>query len=516
MSKRQELVDIAENLRPRLYEAEVYPKRVVEVVKDPKAFQGWKVNSVNNIETLEKLSFGKGEGFIIDFGNHEVGYLKLFIKSIGSPPDAPLRIKFIFGEMPCEVVQSFEDYDGWISSSWFQEEIINVDILPTEIVLPRRYSFRYLKIVVMDTSRKYKVAFSNIHCTTVTSGDVTQIEALPDYIPQDLKIMDKISIKTLQDCMQTVFEDGPKRDRRLWIGDLRLQALANIYTFKNYDLVKRCLYLFGGMTNENGQVGACVFENPNPHVDDTILYDYSLFFVSTLYDYYNETKDMNALTELWPIAMNQINISLKRLDEKGLVRDDTSWWCFTDWHQELNKQASGQAVLIYCLKRGLLLAQELKETISEEFIKTSIIIASQAALTLLWNEKKEFFISGAQKQISWASQIWMVLAEVFDEKENFNLLNRLFSDPPAIRISTPYMYHHLIEALILSGNKEKALEQMRAYWGEMVKDGADCFWELYDPQDKFFSPYGSNLINSYCHAWSCTPTYFIRKYFLDC
>jgi alpha-L-rhamnosidase len=46
----------------------------------------------------------------------------------------------------------------------------------------------------------------------------------------------------------------------------------------------------------------------------------------------------------------------------------------------------------------------------------------------------------------------------------------------------------------------------------MISDGADTFWELYNPDDKKLSPYGSNLINSYCHAWSCTPTYFIRKY----
>jgi hypothetical protein len=109
----------------------------------------------------------------------------------------------------------------------------------------------------------------------------------------------------------------------------------------------------------------------------------------------------------------------------------------------------------------------------------------------------------------------MVLAEVLDKKENGSLLDRLFTDPPEIKMVTSYMYHHLIEALLLCGKKDKALEQMRAYWGEMVKDGADCFWELYNPEDKFLSPYGSNLINSYCHAWSCTPTYFIRKYFIQ-
>ena len=50
--------------------------------------------------------------------------------------------------------------------------------------------------------------------------------------------------KTLKGCMQDVLEDGPKRDCRIWLGDLRLQARANYYTFKNYDLTKCCMYIF--------------------------------------------------------------------------------------------------------------------------------------------------------------------------------------------------------------------------------------------------------------------------------
>ena len=46
--------------------------------------------------------------------------------------------------------------------------------------------------------------------------------------------------------MQTVFEDEPKRDRRLWLGDLRLEALANYETYRNFDIVKRSLYLLAG------------------------------------------------------------------------------------------------------------------------------------------------------------------------------------------------------------------------------------------------------------------------------
>ena len=50
------------------------------------------------------------------------------------------------------------------------------------------------------------------------------------------------------------------------------------------------------------------------------------------------------------------------------------------------------------------------------------------------------------------------------------------------------------------------------YWGGMIKKGADTFWEAYDPNNDFISPYYFYPMNSYCHAWSCTPVYFIRKY----
>lgn len=514
MGTNQNFIDIAEQLKPELNKTKVIPNKVMEVIGDKDAFQGWKINNVEEIESLKLKSFGRDEGFMLDFGDHQVGYLNLSIMPIGSPPDAPLRLKLIFGEMPCEMAESFDDYNGWMSRSWLQEEIINIDVLPCDIRLPRRYSFRYLKVSVIDTSRKYKVAFSNIYCTTVTSADISKIVPLPDNIQKDLKIMDKIAIKTLQDCMQSVFEDGPKRDRRLWIGDLRLQALANYYTFKNNDLVKRCLYLFGGLTIENGNVGACVFIEPKPLVDDTFLYDYSLFFVAALYDYYIITKDKDTLDKLWPVALKQIELAIERLDVDGIVKDDPSWWCFIDWHPELNKQAAAQAVLIYCMKRGLYLAEELQQIQAADFIKYKIEFVSKAALKHLWDVEEGFFRSGGDGQISWASQVWMVLAEVLGERDNENLLERLFMDPPAIKMNTPYMYHHFIDALFLCGMKEKALEQMRAYWGEMVKKGADCFWEVFNIDDEFFSTNGGIAVNSYCHAWSCTPTYFIRKYLM--
>lgn len=515
MGLNEYFVRKAEQLTPELFHEKVAPKRIVDVVADELAFQGWRVDDSCGVDEWSGRAFGKGDSAIVDFGEHLVGYVSLKVLPVGSPPDAPLKLKLVFGEMPCEVAEPFESYDGWLSSSWLQEETIFVDVLPAVIRLPRRYCFRYMKVIVLDTSVKYKVSFVDLRCNAVTSGDVTAIQALPDGVPADLAEMDRIGIKTLQDCMQTVFEDGPKRDRRLWIGDLRLQAQANYYTFNQLDLVKRCLYLFGGMTIEGGAVGACVFEKPHAHVDDTLLYDYSLFFVATLYDYIEASGDTETLEELWPVAMDQIRIAVRRLDANGIVRDDPSWYCFTDWHPDLNKQASAQAVLLYCLRRGLALAERLELETEAAYMTTLIESVSRATLTHLWDEVQGYFVSGEDRQVSWASQVWMVLAEALDKEQSAKLLERLMEQSPQVGMNTPYMHHHFIEALFSCGMKEQAVDRMRSYWGEMMKDGADTFWELYNPEDKKLSPYGSNLINSYCHAWSCTPTYFIRKYLID-
>ena len=61
----------------------------------------------------------------------------------------------------------------------------------------------------------------------------------------------------------------------------------------------------------------------------------------------------------------------------------------------------------------------------------------------------------------------------------------------------------------------KAAQMLRTYWGGMANEGADTFWELYNPDNSNESPYGGTIVLSYCHAWSCAPAYFLRKYYQE-
>ena len=76
------------------------------------------------------------------------------------------------------------------------------------------------------------------------------------------------------------------------------------------------------------------------------------------------------------------------------------------------------------------------------------------------------------------------------------------------------MHHYVMEAMVKLGMMEEALAFMKDYWGSMVEKGADTFWEIYVPDDAATTCYGDHVMNSFCHAWSCSPSYFIRKYFV--
>ena len=451
---------------------------------------------------------GENDCAVYDFGDHFVGYLKLYFSTVGAHFDAPALLKVKFCENRQEIDEDTSAYHGWISKGWLQEEIIHIDEFPCAYSFKRRYAFRYIKIEVIAVSPKYKLKAEKAEVRSLTSAKSTMKLSGGDKLE---KAIDKVALKTLSECMQYEFEDGPKRDRRLWLGDLRLQALTNYYTFKENDLVKRCLYLFAATADEEGNISQCVFTKPEVAPDDTSMFDYSLLFIPTLYDYFKATGDKNTAKELLPLAKKQIEIAKKQFDG-DVIRDcDRLGWCFLDWSLELNKQAGAQAVYIYAEKSLIALLRELKEDCAD--YEKDVVLKSKAATEKFYDGEKGLFTSGENGQISYATNVWYALAEVFGKEENALLLGRLKDHDEAIKPVTPYMMHHYVEALIQSGLEGEGRKVLRDYWGGMVNEGADTFFELYNPDNPDESPYGGKAVNSYCHAWSCTPSYFLRKYY---
>ncbi len=505
---------IAKATQPTLSTTEKRPLAVVTISKNEKSFQGYSVNAKERTDSFYISSMKKQSGVILDFGEHLTGLVTFKIEDLQAVADAALRLKFTFSETPAEAVVPFDPYTGALSRGWLQDEIVTISEVPSTITIPRRVSFRFLKIEVLGSSTYSDFKISDVYVKATTSAK-QQPAALAKETPELIKKIDQVGLNTLKECMQTVYEDGPKRDRRLWIGDLYLESLANQYSFKNNSLTKHCLYLLAGLSYKDGVAPSNVFERPTPHAQINPLFDYALIYNVALKEYTFATDDKKTANDLWQVVKKQIEVPKKYIGDDGMidyVRAGKEWWLFFDWKDGLDKQACLQGCVIWAYKNTYELAKMIGKEKEVADLPALINKMTSAAHKNLYDAEQGIFISGKDKQVSYASQAWMVLSGVATKAEGAKAFKALSQKPNVVFPGAPYLYHYVVEAMIMSGLNQEAKDIITTYWGGMVNKGADTFWEVYDPANDFVSPYNSFLVNSYCHAWSCTPVYFIRKY----
>ncbi|MGN0298926.1 MAG: cellobiose phosphorylase, partial [Lachnospiraceae bacterium] len=186
-------VEKANACKPELKETIVRPSAIVDIQKDGMEYPT--VSMVDTFDNIRNYHMKKGDKLFLDFGDHQVGYVTLTLSSVGSPQDAPAYFRLKFGEIAKEMVERSEDYDGWISRGWIQEEYIHIDVLPVRLELPRRYAFRYLEIETIDTSLKWQMVVDDVMCRSVSCVDAAEVEPF-DTEDEMLKKMDQVSIRT--------------------------------------------------------------------------------------------------------------------------------------------------------------------------------------------------------------------------------------------------------------------------------------------------------------------------------
>ena len=510
----QEWLRKSEASKPALIYKEHQPLKVVNSVKDSQAYQGWRMDDAGSVDRLFTESMKKQSGIVLDFGEHLTGNLTFSLKLLGKAvSDAPVRLKFTFAEVPGELNTPFDPYPGGLSRAWLQDEVLTLMTVPIETTIPRRVAFRYLKIDVLGAS-SFDFAFDKLSFKAQSAVKPIQMELAATTDPL-INQINQVGLVTLKECMQTVYEDGPKRDRRLWIGDLYLEALANAYSFKDHALTKRCLYLLAALSNDEGLLHATVMEEPKPHPQEgQHCLDYALIYNVALLEYLKATNDKETAQDLWPVAVRQIEMALRQFSPEMIydMKKPPLYWLVFDWKDNYDRQASMQGLTIFALNQSYELAGMLGKEKEVKEWKTLSAQLKKAARKYFYDSKQGVIVSGENKQVSYLSQVWMILSETLNQKEGMRAMKTAMSMADACYPGCPYGYHYVVEALLKCGMNAEAKKLLTDYWGGMVKKGADTFWEVYDPNNDILSPYGFAPINSYCHAWSCTPVYFINKY----
>ncbi len=384
----------AEEYKPTLSKEIIEPVGIIELVKDDSAFQGWSVKQVMSVKKVYETSFNELNTIIVDFGNHYTGYFSMNFHTLRGTPDGPLRFKLTFAEVPAELAEPFDPYPGALSRAWLQDEVMTVTDALSEAKLERRISGRYMKLELMGSSRFFDFAISQMQFTAVTSAKKTP-EPIAQSADDIIKKIDEVGLNTLKECMQTVYEDGPKRDQRLWIGDLYLESIANVVSFQNHDLTKRCLYLLAGLADERGIVHGTVFETPEPHPQSgQFLFDYALLYNVALKEYLVATNDTETALELFPVAKRQIEIINDYIQADGLLdfeKAGREWWLFFDWKDGLNKNAAVQGLSIFALTETYKLAELLNRRDELKEVPDLIKKMKKASMSL-YNKKTKLLV----------------------------------------------------------------------------------------------------------------------------
>lgn len=520
-SQQQTWLQKAEASKPVLNITTHHPVREVKIVADANAFQGFKAVEDGDINDLYSKSFKKKKEVIVDFGKHLVGNVSFKIKDIGPMQDAVLRFKVTFGEIPSDLGLPVEPYTGSLSRGWMQDFQCDVSYDGC-YTFNRRITARYMKIEAVGTSIYSDFCFDNITFEATTSAGKSKAQ-LASTTPQIFKDIARVSENTLKDCMQGVFEDGPKRDQRLWMGDLYLEALANTASFKEYNVTKRCLYLLAGLANpDNGLLYSNMVEYPKPHAQQTFFVDYALSYILTLNDYLKATGDTETARDLWPVVKNQINTILAKAIDNNHLYANTGYQykgmmvsiVFFDWAPvTLDNHAAIQGLLAHSIDCAYNIAKVIGKTDDVKAYPATAKQLRKAGYKAYWDAKKQIVVSGKERQESYTATSWAVLGDLIKGNEAQKAIRNVMQSNTAIKPGTPYANHFLVAAMLHCGMNSEAKKYVEDYWGGMVRLGADTFWEYYVPDNHLFSSYnGYTLLNSYCHAWSCTPIYFIVNY----
>lgn len=322
----------------------------------------------------------------------------------------------------------------------------------------------------------------------------------------------QVSAYTLHLTDREVMIEGIKRDRWMWSGDAIQSYLMNYYVFMDAPVVKRTIWALRG-------------KDPVRQHINTIL-DYTFYWFNSIYDYYLYTGDSDFVRRIYPRMKSLMDFVEGRLNSRGLVEGKKGDWVFVDWSP--NKMPKGgelsfqQMVYLRSLEAMSLCADIVDDKAAGRKYSGNAQRIQSQLVPLFWNNGRKAFVhnieQGRQSDVvTRYSNMFAVIYGLVDRDKAQDILRNVLLNDSVMPITTPYMRFYELEALCALGEHNRVLQEMRSYWGGMLKEGATTFWETYDPQEKYpqrLAMYGHRYGKSLCHAWGASPIYLFGKHFL--
>lgn len=435
-----------------------------------------------------KKTTQQGKTLLMDFGRETFGYLKFHnLKGTG-------RIKTIYGESKEEALSNDQ------SETW---EIFNISQNETA-----------------DYTAEYSRAFRYIHLSW--DGDISfdNVSMLYEYNPleykgyfecsdDELNKIWNVSAYTLHLTSREFFLDGIKRDRWLWSGDAYQSYLMNYYLFFDNPLVKRTTWALRG----NDPV--------TTHVN-TIM-DYSFYWFMGIYDYFLYTGDKEFLQQIYPKMVTLMDFCISRRNMNGMVEGFHDDWVFIDWAPIPKEGEISFEQILFCrsLETMTLCATLLHDKRASEYQDMSDQLRKKI-LDVFWDDDQKALVHSRldgviNPLVTKYANMFAVIFDYLTPRQKENVKEHVLLNDKILKITTPYMRFYELEAMCSIKQQKYVLQEIKDYWGGMLRLGASSFWETYDPREsgaEHYAMYDHPFGKSLCHAWGASPIYLLGKYYL--
>jgi alpha-L-rhamnosidase len=460
---------------------------------------------------------------VLDFGENAAGYLCFRVSGAsGTVVDIGYGEEFDYGVVRCNL-QGIRYVDRFI---------LNGSTLEHQLMFPKM--LRYLVVDVRNGEAEFDEIRQDV--------SVYPVQWQGGFVAGERPVLAgawRSGAYTVNQCMEDVYMDTPRRERAGWLGDLLPEAMATYYAFGETTVARHSLDLFMSSQHEEGWV-----EGRYPSIDGGNMPNFSAALSTAVVDYAMYSGDVALAEQSWP--------TLERLTQwfEGFRRQDDlirvvpqarsegvpPWGGYTlvDWSPILLKGVMSSLNMFYvryltdCATIARMLGHDAEAGRYDELAS----VTRAAVQTHLFDECRGIFVNlltddGLSRRAGYQENMLALLWDIATPEQASRIEQALlpddgslpiwttrfrdwaalgdgtepWNDEEIVPIGSPFFMYYALGALFAIGRGEKALNTIEHRYSHMLARGS-TLWEDFSGD------------TSRSHGWSAGPTALLSKYIL--
>ncbi len=357
---------------------------------------------------------------------------------------------------------------------------------------------RYLTIVARDTVKPLRLRLSLRQ--TVYPLNITGRFASSDPTLNDIH---RICVRTQEVCALDSYVDTPWREQAQWWGDARVQTANTFHLVDDARLLARGVRSIARQEVPNG----LTYGHAPTNSHASILPDFSITWVLSIWDHYWQTGSTDLFIEQWPRIQRVLGyFDGEGRGDNGLLRYDRRYWLFLDWSALPKEQTPTLLNLWYLFMLDTLAQLASLAGMDDEAsdLRRRHRSCKRLVNRLLWDGEAGLFCDGlddADRRLNaWSvhSQAAAILCDLQPRSHAAMIAKRLL---PYLRgaeltdaVPSSFWVHYVYEVMASAGYGREVVDHIRRNYSPMIPYGGT--WEYFA-----WTPGGGSV----SHAWSAHP-----------